>query len=219
MKGKYITLNKSTERNKELCVVYKEYQAELLKSRYYDFSDMIMEVKKVLEQNNNLLLILQEQYQYILVDEHQDTNKAQNKIIELLANYHKNPNLFIVGDEKQAIFRFQGASLENFLYFKNLYKGVKEISLKHNYRSTQTILNAAHNLKPSSTQLKSSSNQPENLINRRPFSNSDSENYFLAKEIKELIDAGQKAEQIAVLYRENRDVSPIARIFRKFRFS
>ena len=188
----------------------------MAEKRFYDFSDMIIEVKKTLEKNNNLLLILQEQYQYILVDEHQDTNNAQNKILELLASYHKNPNLFIVGDEKQAIFRFQGASLENFLYFKNLYSTVKEISLKHNYRSTQTILDAAHNLKPDSIDLKSNSNHTENKINIRPFLNPDAENYFIAKEIKELIDKGQKPDQIAVLYRENRDVFPIARIFRKF---
>ena len=216
MKGKYITLQKNIERNKELAVVYQTYQDKMAEERFYDFSDMIIEVKKVLEKNNDLLLILQEQYQYILVDEHQDTNNAQNKILELLTSYHKNPNLFIVGDEKQAIFRFQGASLENFLYFKNLYSGVKEIFLKHNYRSTQTILNAAHNLKPSSAELKSNSSQKENKINIRPFLNPDAENYFITKEIKGLIDGGQKPEQIAVLYRENRDVFPIARIFRKF---
>ena len=216
MKGKYITLQKNNERNKELSVVYKKYQLRLKEDHFYDFSDMIIEVRSALIKNNNLLLILQEQYQYILVDEHQDTNNAQNKILELLASYHKNPNLFIVGDEKQAIFRFQGASLENFLYFKNLYKKVKEISLKHNYRSTQTILDAAHNLKPNSIFLLSNSSSEEKLINVRPFLNADAEKYFIAKEIKKLIDGGQKPEQIAVLYRENRDVFAIARIFRKF---
>jgi len=215
MKGKYITLQKNIQRNKELAVVYTEYQANLRKSGFYDFSDMIIEVKNALERNNDLLLILQEQFQYLLVDEHQDTNNAQNKILELLANYHENPNLFIVGDEKQAIFRFQGASLENFLYFKNLYSKVKEVSLKHNYRSTQTILDASHNLKPNSVSLLANSDHKESLINVRSFLNPDSENYFVAKEIKELIDKGQKPEQIAVLYRENRDVFPIARIFRK----
>ncbi|MFA6189950.1 MAG: ATP-dependent DNA helicase [Candidatus Staskawiczbacteria bacterium] len=216
MKGKYIALQKNIERNKELVVVYKKYQEKMRENHSYDFSDMIIEVKKVLENNNNLLLILQEQYQYMLVDEHQDTNNAQNKILELLASYYENPNLFIVGDEKQAIFRFQGASLENFLYFKNLYSKVKEISLKHNYRSTQTILNAAHNLKPNSIELLSNSGHAENNINIRPFLNLDAENYFIANEIKGLIDNNQKPEQIAVLYRENRDVFPIARIFRKF---
>lgn len=216
MKGKYITLQKNIERNKELSVVYEKYQESLLKSRFYDFSDMIIEVKKVLEKNSNLLLVLQEQYQYLLVDEHQDTNNAQNKILELLANYHENPNIFIVGDEKQAIFRFQGASLENFLYLKKLYPKVKEVSLKHNYRSTQTILNASHNLKPKSIELLANSKETENLINIRPFLNPSAENYFIAKEIKELIDNGQKPDLVSVLYRENRDVFEIARVLRKF---
>ena len=77
MKGKYITLKKNNERNKELAIVYKEYQSDLKNAHFYDFSDMIIEVKNVLLKNNNLLLILQEQYQYILVDEHQDTNEGQ----------------------------------------------------------------------------------------------------------------------------------------------
>ena len=216
MKGKYITLQKNIARNKELALIYQEYEEKMKTGRLYDFSDMIIQVKDVLEKNNNLLLILQEQYQYILVDEHQDTNNAQNKILELLASYHSNPNLFIVGDEKQAIFRFQGASLENFLYFKNLYSNVKEIYLKHNYRSTQTILDAAHTLKPLSISLKSNSKNTQSPIYIRPFLNPDAENYFVAKEIKSLIDGGVTPEQIAVLYRENRDVFPIARIFRKF---
>jgi DNA helicase-2/ATP-dependent DNA helicase PcrA len=216
MKGKYVTLQKNIERNKELAIVYAKYQESLRESRFYDFSDMIIEVKKVLEKNKDLLLILQEQYQYLLVDEHQDTNNAQNKILELLANYHENPNIFIVGDEKQAIFRFQGASLENFLYLKKIYPKVKEVSLKHNYRSTQTILNASHSLKPNSLELLASSKTNENLINIRPFLSPPAENYFIAKEIKELIENGQKPDQIAVLYRENRDVFEIARVFRKF---
>jgi len=216
MKGKYITLQKDIERNKELTIIYEKYQENLREFRFYDFSDMIIEVKKALERNNNLLLILQEQYQYLLVDEHQDTNNAQNKILELLANYHKNPNIFIVGDEKQAIFRFQGASSENFLYLKKLYPSLKEISLKHNYRSTQTILNASHSLKPKSVELLANSKNAENLINIRPFLNQISENCFVAKEIKELIKNGQKPDQIAVLYRENREVFDIARFFRKF---
>jgi len=216
MKGKYITLQKNIAKNKELALIYQEYEEKMKTGRTYDFSDMIIQVKDVLEKNSDLLLILQEQHQYILIDEHQDTNKAQNKILELLASYHANPNLFIVGDEKQAIFRFQGASLENFLYFKNLYKKVKEISLKHNYRSTQTILDAAHTLMPLSISLTANSKNTQNPIFIKPFLNQDTEIYFIAKEIKSLIDGGVTPEQIAVLYRENRDVFPIARIFRKF---
>ena len=216
MKGKYVTQEKHILRNKELNAVYNDYQELLKERKFYDYSDMIMEAKLAMEKNKNLLLILQEKYQYILVDEHQDTNSAQNKILELLASYYQKANLFIVGDEKQAIFRFQGASLENFLYFKNMYKDVKEISLKHNYRSTQTILDAARNLKPESIELLSIAKHKESLMNIRPFLDQDSENYFLAGEISDLIKNGEKPEQIAILYRENKDVFSITRILRKF---
>ena len=79
-------------------------------------------------------------------DEHQDANQSQNRLLELLSSFHDNPNLFIVGDEKQAIFRFQGASFDNFLYFKERHKKALLVRLVENYRSTQAILDAAHSL-------------------------------------------------------------------------
>jgi len=215
MKGKYIKIEKHIIRNKDISIMYQEYQSMLHKSKFYDYSDMIMQVMSILKNNKELLLTLQEQYLYILVDEHQDTNSAQNKILELLANYHENPNLFIVGDEKQAIFRFQGASIENFLYFKNLYENVKLITLKRNYRSTQTILNAAHDLNSKISQLKAEKKYPETPIKLYAFSRPGIEQYFLAQDIKKLIKQGENPRQIAVLYRVNKDVIPLARIFEK----
>jgi len=215
MKGKYKNVEKYIIRNRELANMYSDYQVALSKLHFYDYSDMIMQVMLALMRDNNLLLTLQEQYLYILVDEHQDTNSAQNKILELLASYHKNPNLFIVGDEKQAIFNFQGASIENFLYFKKLYKNVELIRLQHNYRSTQTILNAAHNLNSSTNRLTAEMDYSESPIELCAFSIPEVEQYFLARNIKKLIESGESPEQIAVLYRENRDVIPIIRIFEK----
>jgi len=215
MKGKYKDIEKYIIRNKELSIIYDQYQSEMRKSGFYDYSDMIMQVRSTLKENKDLLLTLQEQYLYVLVDEHQDTNSAQNKILELLVNYHQNPNLFIVGDEKQAIFRFQGASIENFLYFKNLYKNVKLITLKRNYRSTQTILNVAHNLNPKINKLKAEKKYPEIPIKLYAFSKPETEQYFLAQNIKKLIEKGEDPSRIAVLYRVNRDVIPIARMFEK----
>lgn len=134
------------EKNIELALVYDLYQKELRRQKLYDFEDMILETTKAFQKDKDFLLDLQEKYQYILVDEHQDTNGAQNKALELLAGYDNNPNLFVVGDEKQAIFRFQGASLENFLYFKNKFPKVQLVNLEQNYRSTQSILDASHSL-------------------------------------------------------------------------
>ena len=117
-----------------------------MEKRLYDFEDMILETIKSLTRDKGLLLELQEKYQYILADEHQDANNSQNKMLELISGFHENPNLFVVGDEKQAIFRFQGASLDNFLYFKDIYPEALIIRLDDNYRSTQTILDAAHDI-------------------------------------------------------------------------
>ncbi|KKQ34747.1 MAG: UvrD/REP helicase [Candidatus Nomurabacteria bacterium GW2011_GWB1_37_5] len=262
MKGEYQKLEKQINKNNELSIIYEAYEKVLTEKKLYDYSDMIMEALKTMRRNENLLLQLQEECQYVLVDEHQDTNNAQNKIIELLMNYHDNPNIFVVGDEKQAIFRFQGASLENFLYFKNLYPKAKLILLVENYRSTQTILDSAHSLlsgglslaaqhggtvpashNEDSIKLRSNVNYDEKPIHLAAFSSQDAEHFFLAQDIKikisgkrsksgktpgvgasltpgveEDFDLGELIEpdKIAVLYRDNKDAFPIARMLEKF---
>lgn len=209
MKGDYKKELKTIEKNRELSALYEAYEAELRKRKRYDYSDMIMEVLRELQTNKDLLLILQEQYQYILVDEHQDTNNAQNRILELLSNFHANPNIFVVGDEKQAIFRFQGASLENFLYFKNLYKDAKLIVLSENYRSTQAILDAAHSLIPGKKALEARAGHENMRARLYAFLRPEMEQYFIAQEIMKLINAGTRPEDIAVLYRNNRDAATL----------
>lgn len=216
MKGEYQKLEKIIEKNMELSDLYKAYQDELLKNKFYDFSDMIMEVLKAMRKSKFLLQILQEEYQYILVDEHQDTNNAQNKIIELLASYHApDPNLFVVGDEKQAIFRFQGASLENFLYFKNLYKNAKLVTLSENYRSSQGILDGIFGLMPDAVALRSNTEHKFEKISIYPFETPESETYFIASEIKRKIEEGILPEEIAVLYRNNEDAFAISNLMKK----
>ena len=149
IKSEHLKYERQLVKNRELGEVYEAYQKVLHERRLYDWSDMIMEVLKALETDPNLKLSLQEEHQYILVDEHQDTNQSQNKILEYLSDFHQNPNIFIVGDEKQAIFRFQGASAQNFEYVKKLYPNIVIIELFRNYRSSQPILDAAHSLIPS----------------------------------------------------------------------
>jgi DNA helicase II / ATP-dependent DNA helicase PcrA len=214
MKGDYQKLERKILKNEELSLVYEKYQEELTKRKQYDFNDMILEVLETLDSNRNLLQILQEEHQYVLVDEHQDTNNAQNKILELLMNYHDNPNLFVVGDEKQAIFRFQGASLENFYYFKHLYPSAKLITLTENYRSTQNILDTADKLlstaKLTASSAKASANQVKPIYVAE-FSNQSVERYFIAHDIQQKIKDGTKPEEIVILYRNNRDAFPIAR--------
>jgi DNA helicase-2/ATP-dependent DNA helicase PcrA len=221
MKVKYDSGAKRIEKNLELVRIYEAYQSALRKAKQYDYSDMILYLSNALEKNEDLRRVLQGAYDYFLVDEHQDTNDAQNNIIELLADENDAPNLFVVGDEKQAIYRFQGASLENFHYFKNHYKNVKLISLRSNYRSTQAILNAAQGVSPREQELvakaghfKANAEPPANLaVLTKP----DVEYYFIAEKIKELLKAGVAAEEIAVLYRDNRDALPLARMLEKLR--
>lgn len=211
IKSKYIEEERNIKKNKELSLIYEKYEQILKKQRLYDYNDMILEVAKALKKNKELLSILQEKYQYILVDEHQDTNKTQNKILKLLSEFYPNPNLFVVGDAKQAIFRFQGASLENFLYFKKIYKNVKLITLKENYRSTQTILDAAFELiGKKDERLIAKANKHLSPIKICEFSKNEYENFFIAQKIGELIKEGIKPEKIAVIFRENKDAYPIA---------
>lgn len=218
MKSEFIKLKEKIEKNKELLKLYDAYEKALVKEKFYDFEDMIVEVIKTLKKDPDLLLILQESYQYILADEHQDTNNAQNSVLELLSNFHINPNLFIVGDEKQAIFRFQGASLDNFLYFKKLYPEAELIHLEENYRSTQPILDASHSLILNNTMpeghqriaLKAKAQNGKELIHIYEAQSFDAEYAFIIKDIKEKIKVGQNPDEIAILYRDNKDAFPIA---------
>ena len=223
IKGKYRNLAKQIEKNEELLVIYEHYEEELLKRRYYDYDDMIVETIRALEQNEDLLLELQEEYQYVLADEHQDANNAQNRLLELLTSFHENPNLFIVGDEKQAIFRFQGASLDNFLYFKERHPDALLVTLEDNYRSTQPILDGAHSLIQKAppddttlrTELKSHHKGKTRPIEVRSFSNTDYEMLFLADDIQKKLSDGVLPEEIAVIYRNNKDSEPLAHVLEK----
>lgn len=121
------------------------YQRRLRRQGRYDYEDMITLVTQALRSRDSLLARYQEQFQYILVDEYQDTNGGQNELLALLASWDEQPNVFVVGDDKQSIFRFQGASMENLLSFYEHYRSsVKVISLVNNYRSHQLLLDAAH---------------------------------------------------------------------------
>ncbi len=219
MKGVYKTAQKKIEKNKELAVVFSVYEKALADLHLYDFEDMIVETIKALRDNADLLLILQEEYQYVLADEHQDANNAQNAILELISGFHENPNLFIVGDEKQAIYRFQGASLENFLYFKRKYPDATLITLKDNYRSTQKILDSAHTLIQNNTlednslrvELSAKGQGLGEHVHLYEFKNSDEEMRFITEDIERRVAKGQEPRSIAVLYRDNADATAIIR--------
>ncbi len=228
MKGKYADLKKQLDKNEELALIYAKYQTELQTAKLYDYDDMILQVAQTLAGNQDFLLKLQEKFQYFLVDEQQDTNNAQNKVLELLSNFYDRPNLFVVGDEKQAIFRFQGASLANFIYFKKLYPEARLISLNKNYRSTQPILDLAHNLiqnnslrlaseiKDLKDELFSQTENSGQKVEVYEFKRPETELHFLAEKISELLKSGVSAKEVAVIYRDNKDAFVLADTFGKY---
>jgi DNA helicase-2/ATP-dependent DNA helicase PcrA len=120
------------------------YQQLMKDHSRYDFDDMINWVITTFKENKNFLVQYQEKYLYILVDEYQDTSGTQNQLIELLVNFWEQPNLFVVGDDDQSIFRFQGANVENMMHAQKQYEhDIVTIVLENNYRSTQPILDAS----------------------------------------------------------------------------
>jgi len=215
LKTKYTEELKRIEKNQELVLVYETYEKKLREYKYYDYSDMISQTFEALKTDPDLLLSLQETYQYILVDEHQDTNNAQNGILEKLADFYDQPNLFVVGDDKQAIFRFQGASLENFLYFKNKYPSAKLIILENNYRSSQVILDLAHSLLAGDKKLTTQTKHLNERVKLAELSRVEVEDYFVAKDIASKISAGVKPEEIAIIYRDNQDAFSVSAMLSK----
>ena len=134
-------------RLKSAALLYPKYEQILRGARRYDFDDMILWVIDAFEKYPFLLRNYQEQYLYFLVDEYQDTNGSQNKILSQLIEFWDRPNVFIVGDDDQAIYEFQGARLKSLVDFYDKYEGVlKTVILKENYRSSQKILDATKSL-------------------------------------------------------------------------
>lgn len=132
------------EKTLELANAYRRYQELMIQSGNLDYGDQLYLVNKVLDENPTILKKLRAKFKYILVDEFQDTNYAQNELIKKLAG--KDGNITVVGDDDQSIYRFRGASISNILQFNDDYQNVTQIVLNQNYRSTQQILDAAYRL-------------------------------------------------------------------------
>ncbi len=223
VRGAYADMEKRITKLTELCQVYRQYQTVLREQKLFDFEDMIIETVSALQNNEDMLRDIQETYQYILADEHQDVNSSQNQILETLASYHDSPNLFVVGDEKQAIYRFQGASLDNFLFFEDHYKDTEVVGLTENYRSGQAILDAAHSLIKSDdeeiSRLRIPLNSAREESNIKPsfryFAHEAVENDWLVVEINKQIENKVPLNEIAVIVRRNIDVEGIASLLRR----
>lgn len=194
-------VNMSIEANREFYEVYKLYQEELIKSNSMDFSDILYYSKKITE-NERILSILQDKYRYILVDEYQDTNELQYKIIKNLASKYK--NIWVVGDEDQSIYAFRGANINNILNFEKDYENVNVVRLEQNYRSTSNILNLANSvIKNNVSSLGKklwTMNGEGKKINLYEAENPYYEARYIANIIK---SSGKDYKNFAILYRTN----------------
>lgn len=130
------------EKNLELARAYEAYQSLLIKNGFMDFGGLLFNVLRLFEKRKSVLAEYRKRFKYILVDEFQDTNFSQNKIVTMLAEGHK--NLMVVGDDDQSIYKWRGASLTNIHYFEKLFPQAKKVVLNENYRSSQAILDAAY---------------------------------------------------------------------------
>lgn len=185
--------------------VYKKYVDKLSKNNSVDFDDLLILPIKLFKENNDILIKYQEKFQYILIDEYQDTNKAQYTLAKMLSSKYK--NITVVGDDFQSIYSFRGANYRNILDFEKDYKNAKTILLEQNYRSTGTILDAAngvikHNRERKDKKLWTENEQGEKIKYYRAFNERDEAQYVIRK-IKELINKEVSYKDMAILYRTN----------------
>lgn len=199
---------------------FDRYQAMMRKRNRYDFDDMITWVIKAFEEDKNLLARYQEQYLYILVDEFQDSSGTQNRIVELLISYWDVPNVFVVGDDDQSIYRFQGANVENMLHFASSYKDdLFTVVLTNNYRSTQPILDISKSLINRNeerlikkidglTKELVSSNQKLSHLSHLPaikeYQSQREEMIDITLQVQKLLSEGVPPGKVAVIYKENK---------------
>jgi DNA helicase-2/ATP-dependent DNA helicase PcrA len=208
---------------------FENFQTLMKRANRYDFDDMINWVINAFEQNENLLRRYQEQYQYILVDEYQDTSGTQNKLVELLISFWDVPNVFVVGDDDQSIFRFQGANVENMEHFIRKYdKDLLKIVLTNNYRSTQKILDSSKtiieknnerlvnkisglskNLVASNTSI----NTLQTPLSIHQYQTQKHEMIGITLAVETLIKSGIQPGNIGVIYKENKYGDELTRFF------
>ncbi|EDO9296098.1 AAA family ATPase [Campylobacter coli] len=189
----------------KIAIYYQNYQEYLLKHNFVDFDDLLLLTNTLLENDQNFAKEQSSFYRYITVDEYQDTNALQYKILKNLCSIHE--NICVVGDDDQSIYSWRGAKIENILNFQSEFSNVKLVKLEQNYRSVGMILKAAnnlisHNKKRLGKTLLCTKDEGED-IQILSSDNEKIESALVAKKIKELLNTGIYAGEIAVLFRIN----------------
>lgn len=210
------------EKYKELAQAYQTYQKLKIKEGLMDFADLVYNLLRLFQKRPNVLKRYRQQYKYVLVDEFQDTNISQYQLIELLCPAKLNPCLTVVGDDSQAIYKFRGASISNIINFMRDYKKAKQITLKNNYRSNQTVLDRAYKLiknnDPDTLEFKlgisknllANKKDDKDAVNMYLAENAEDESDFVAKKILELKDKFSFSD-FAILVRANNHSEPFVR--------
>lgn len=224
-------ITEKLHRLKAAADLYPKYLNAMQRAGRYEYEDMLLWVTKAFDKNEALLRTYQERYQYILVDEFQDTNGAQFHLLNQLLDFWDVPNIFIVGDDDQSIYEFQGARLENLLrFYQQHHKALKTIILEDNYRSTQDILDAAlqtieHNQLRAINRLETPvtkvlqatpSNRTEagsTQIHR--YENRLHETTHIVAQIEDLVKSGTPPAEIAVLYARHRQAARLLTLLEK----
>lgn len=192
-------------RMKKIAEIYKMYQSRLKSSNLVDFDDIIMQTVVLLERFEDVRKNLQNRFRFISIDEYQDTNHAQFRLVSLLAGFYK--NLMVVGDDDQSIYKFRGATIENILTFDETYPDAKVIRLEQNYRSTKTILDAANAVIAKNKERKGKNLWTEGekgeLIKAVKLQNQLDEARYISDTISSLHEDGEDFRNFAVLYRTN----------------
>lgn len=196
----------SDQRRSKIAQVYKAYQQRLKQSNSMDFDDILFEAARLLSEHKDVLAEYQDRFRYIMVDEYQDTNHAQYRLVQMLSAAHH--NLCVVGDDDQSIYSFRGANIQNILDFEKDFKGCKVIKLEQNYRSTQTILSAANQVIRENSGRKAKAlwtehGKGEQIVFLRAENHSE-ESRYIATEMNRLVNAqNQRYSDMAILYRVN----------------
>jgi len=190
---------------KHIAKLYEQYQNYIASNNLVDFDDLLVLTYRILELDDALCAKTSERYRYIMVDEYQDTNELQSRLLRKLCTTHE--NLCVVGDDDQSIYGWRGANIKNILEFHNSFDNVKVVKLEKNYRSTNQILKAAnnlidHNRERIGKKLVSVFGDGEK-IEFLEFHDENYESQSIARKIKKLIESGVDSKNIAVLYRIN----------------
>ena len=200
--------------------IVEKYSEKILEHNYFDFDDMILWTIQKLKEDEDFQRSVSDTIKYLFVDEFQDTSVIQNKLVDLLVKGKKNPNIFVVGDDDQSIYRFQGVSADNIQIFDKKYKPTK-IVLEENYRSSQAIIDASRQLishNPREEKVLVAAGDNKNYDYQLPilksYSNAKDEMYGVLSEIEELIQSGVSPKEIGVIYGRNSYGEEFAKILR-----